>query len=291
MKFTPQQQLRHVLCLALGAFWCVAASASETVIKVNNASGAKAGYMIAMLNLALNHIDQKYRLEPETVSSTQARLLSEVESGALDILWATTSSEMEQKFTPIRIPLMKGLLGYRVLIIREGDQEQFDGVRSLEDLKKIKLGQGRNWADTTVLEKNDLQVIQANKMPSLFYMLDGGRFDAFPRGVSEAFDEVKKYPQLKLAVEKNLLLTYKMPIYFFVTKNNLTLAKNIELGLNRAIADGSFEQLFLSNPSIQTAIQQGNLAGRRTLHLTNPILPKETPTERGELWLDPLKFN
>jgi hypothetical protein len=157
----------------------------------------------------------------------------------------------------------------------------------LEDLKKVKLGQGTAWIDTKILESNGLNLVKTMKYQNLFYMLDGGRFDAFPRAVFEPFSEVANYPNLGLTVEKRLMLVYKMDFYLFVNKNNKKLAKELELGLNRAIADGSFEKLFLSAPSVQEAIAKGDLKNRVVIPLDNPFNSKETPIDRAELWIDP----
>jgi len=77
-----------------------------------------------------------------------------------------------------------------------------------------------------------------------------------------------------------------MPFYFFTTKSNLKLAQDIELGLNRAIEDGSFERTFLSDPMIKSVIEKANLKERKIFKIDNPALPMETPLERKELWLD-----
>jgi hypothetical protein len=129
-------------------------------------------------------------------------------------------------------------------------------------------------------------VVKANKYHSLLHMVDGGRFDAFPRGVQEPWSEVNSIPGLELGVEKRIMLVYKMPFYFFVSKNNTKLARDLELGLNRAIADGSFDELFFKDPSVRNAVEQGDLKNRMVFHLDNPSLPKETPVDRRELWLD-----
>jgi hypothetical protein len=36
-------------------------------------------------------------------------------------------------------------------MIKKGTQHKFDGIQTLEDLKRVSLGQGRFWADTNVL--------------------------------------------------------------------------------------------------------------------------------------------
>jgi hypothetical protein len=195
---------------------------------------------------------------------------------------------LEQKFAPVRICLYKGLLGNRIFIIHKDNQAKFDQVKTLDDLKRITIGQGKTWADTKILESNGLQVVKVNKYESLFYMVEGGRFDAFSRGVHEPFGELEQHPQLKdLTVEKGLMLVYKMPFYLFVKKANSQLAKDIETGLNRAIDDGSFDEVFRNDPAVQSVMQKANMKARRVFELQNPTLSKETPLDRKELWFDP----
>ena len=71
-------------------------------------------------------------------------------------------------------------------------------------------------------------------------------------------------------------------MYFFVNRSNPTLAKLIETGLQRAIADGSFNQLFLLH--YQPVIEQLDIPNRRVFELENPLLTAETPTEDSRLW-------
>jgi hypothetical protein len=106
--------------------------------------------------------------------------------------------------------------------------------------------------------------------------------------VHEPFGELEQHPQLKdLTVEKGLMLVYKMPFYLFVKKANSQLAKDIETGLNRAIDDGSFDEVFRNDPAVQSVMQKANMKARRVFELQNPTLSKETPLDRKELWFDP----
>ena len=61
-------------------------------------------------------------------------------------------------------------MGYRIGIIRKGDQAQFDQLTSLEDLKKILMGQGLDWPDTNILNNNGFNVVPGPDM-SLISML------------------------------------------------------------------------------------------------------------------------
>jgi hypothetical protein len=262
--------------------------ADNTVIKANDSSDPNGKYAVKMIELALRHIDKRYSLSVGKEDYSQARIMEEIENGNLDIFWNSSSSELEQKFAPVRICLYKGLLGNRIFIIHKDNQAKFDQVKTLDDLKRITIGQGKTWADTKILESNGLQVVKVNKYESLFYMVEGGRFDAFSRGVHEPFGELEQHPQLKdLTVEKGLMLVYKMPFYLFVKKANSQLAKDIETGLNRAIDDGSFDEVFRNDPAVQSVMQKANMKARRVFELQNPTLSKETPLDRKELWFDP----
>lgn len=281
----------------LTRFWAMAMGAglllssvvasAQNVIRLNAVSDANGRYAQKMIELAISKMDTPYRLEiGNDASLTQARNIEEVSSGRYDLMWAATDQTMEDLLLPIRICLYKGLLGYRVFIIHRDNQALFDRVNSLEDLKRVKLGQGTTWADTKILESNGLTVVKANKYESLFYMVDGGRFDAFPRGVQEPWAEIPNYPTLELAVEKRLMLSYRMPFYLFTSKNNPTLAKDLEQGFNRAIADGSFDEVFMNDPMVKSVLEKANFENRIVFEINNPTLPAATPLDRAELWLD-----
>lgn len=248
-------------------------------------------YYADMVKLAIAHMDKKYDLQTVPGDRTQVRMVEDVKSGALDIMWAGTSKELEDELEPIRIPLFKGLLGHRLLLIRQGEQAKFDSVNSLEDLKRIPLGQGTAWIDTKILESNGLHLVKTMKYPNLFYMLDGGRFDAFPRAAFEPFAEVERNPTLKLAVENHLMLVYKMDTFLFVNKNQKQLARELEQGLRKAIADGSFDKLFYAFPMVQEAISKGNMKNRKVIKLDNPFNSKDMPVDDPSLWLDVNSLN
>ncbi|RYY03836.1 MAG: transporter substrate-binding domain-containing protein [Gammaproteobacteria bacterium] len=255
---------------------------------MNDSSDPNGPYAVKMIELALKHIDKKYKLVVSKEPYSQVKIMEEVTIGKLEAFWNSSNADKESQFAPIRIPLYKGLLGNRIFIINKNNQSKFDNIQNLEDLKKITIGQGKTWADTKILESNGLKVVKANKYESLFLMVEGGRFDAFSRGVHEPFGELANHPNLKdLTVEKHLMLVYRMPFYLFVAKNNKTLAKDLEDGLNRAIADGSFDQVFFADPAVQDVMAKADMKNRRAIYLDNPTLSKETPLDRKELWFDP----
>jgi len=238
-------------------------------------------YFIALLNLALEKTraqDGPFRLAMHEDKMTQARaILSVAQKYSLDIVWTMTSKEREEILQPIRIPLLKGLLGHRIFIIRQQDKEKFAQIKSPNELKPLIAGQGHDWPDIKILKENGYNVMPVPNYDSLFSMLSLGRFDYSPRGVTEAWAEVEAHPEKELMVEETLLLKYPASIYFFVHKNNTLLADRIERGLHLSIADGSFDRLFQEHPTNKTHFNFININNRKSFHLTNPFTHEFSP--------------
>ncbi len=247
-------------------------------------------YFEDLLRLALDKSREEfgdYRLEPVPLRVPQGRILRLLSAGEeVDVLWTMTTRDREQHLRPVRIPLAKGMAGYRLLVVREHDSDSFASVRSIEDLADRIAGQAADWPDTDILRHNELPVTTSGYF-SLFTMLHRERIDYIPRALNEPWVEVAQRPTLDLQVEPTLLLYYPTASYFFVRKQNKALAERLEQGLENAIADGSFDELFLRHPSHRLVFEQAQLSRRRLLILDNPLLPKGTPLDRPELWWQP----
>jgi hypothetical protein len=74
-------------------------------------------------------------------------------------------------------------------------------------------------------------------------------------------------------------------MYFFFSPHNPQLAETVRQGLEAALADGSFEQLFQQYHGAD--LRDAGMERRRVIELDNPLLPAETPLQRSELWYRP----
>ncbi len=259
--------------------------AADKHVKYNMPSAVQTDYMQGLLKLALRYSGENYTYSTTEETYSRPRLMESVKNGSVSLMWGGTSDQMESDYIPIRIDAYRGLMSHRILIIRNGDQPRFDTINTIEDLRKIKFGQGRSWQDASIMESAGFNVVKSTKKPGLFHMLDGGRFDAFPRGANEAWSETSAFPNLNLTVEKQLVLVYPLPTYFFVHKESQALAKDIENGLETAIQDGSFDNYFYNSKEVKDALDRADLPNRRAFYIKNPFLPKATPLERKELWI------
>lgn len=238
-------------------------------------------YPLQILNLILKKSGAQYQLVPVEMKILQGRVLKELEFGRMvDIEWAMTSIESENKLLPIRIPIDKGLLGIRLLLIHKDNVSKFSHVKSIEDLKRFKAGQGHDWPDYTILIRNGLPTIGSPSYEGLFLMVEQKRIDYFPRSADEIWAEAEQYKDHSIVIEPTLMLHYPTAEYFFVNKSNKMLADLLLRGFNIAIQDGSFERLFLQHNQKILKV----LNGRTIIELKNPILPAETPLSRKELW-------
>ena len=273
-------------CLSLIIALHASPTWATTVLKLTQSDHPLDAYAINALKVALKQLDEPFELEAYPEQLTADRALDRLRSGAIDVFWQATSKEKEQEYHPIRFPIMKGLLGLRVCIIHRDNQARFNNIVKLADLATVSLGQGRNWTDTSILTANGLEVVKVTKYRSLFHMVDGGRFDGFPRGILEAWVEVMDNKDLDLAVEKSLLLAYKMPFYLYVTKTNALLGDKIKEGLDRALENGDFDRFFYAEEMVKTGLSLSNFRNRNVIYLDNPTLPAETPLDNEAYWFD-----
>ncbi|MCG8613224.1 MAG: transporter substrate-binding domain-containing protein [Pseudomonadales bacterium] len=230
----------------------------------------------------------EYSLAPVSSPMTQARGVTLLGEGiVVSVAFLPTSPERENKLLPIRIPIMQGILGYRLLLSHAGIAAQIARVETVEQLAAGYIaGFGLQWSDLAILKANRLNVVGSSQYDALFAMLNAKRFDYFPRGINEAWGELKKYSNQYpgLRVVDDIALYYPYPVYFFVNNNNQALARRIEVGLQRLMQSGRFDELFQEHH--RDLINESDLRHRRILKLSNPTLPINTPEIKTD-WLTP----
>lgn len=248
-------------------------------------------YPLALLALALDQTGVNYHLKPSSKTYPQRKNLSRLEDNReINIVWSMTDAELEKDLLPIRIPLYKGLIGWRVFLIREDMQERFTYINTLENLVKMSAIQGTDWADTPVLRAAGFDVFTHLQYAPLFDMLSNAQGDFFPRSILEVWDELEIFkPANPLILQPSLGLRYPAAVYFFLNKKNQPLANLIETGLERAIANGEFDALF--DKWFKEYIDKTKLEERTFFSLENINLPNNTPLQRPELWFSQSKAN
>lgn len=252
-------------------------------------------YFADLLELVLSKSDRSFRLtDVEVAPSPTIRNVMFLQQGRFDVIWMNTNINREKLLRPIRIPLYKGLIGWRLFLINADEQERFSQISDLEDLQALKAGLGYDWPDTEILSHAGFETRTSRDWAGILNLLTHNRIDYFPRGLIEVWEEFDKldsgYIALNtpkdthLTVESSIVLHYPAAFYMFVDQDNEELALALETGFEKAIQDGTFNTLFIRY--FGKYVNRSNLANRRVLHIPNESLPTETPLQRSELWFN-----
>ncbi len=254
-------------------------SLPHTVLRLPNVHpGRDAVYAYArqLLSEALLATEDTYGSFELIVSqeeSAQERQLRSLEHNMLDVTWSVTSTERETYFLPIRIPIMAGLFGKRVLFVRDGD-ERFSAVESLQDLKSFRAVMGYDWPDTKVIKANEIAVLETTYRAS-FRIVSEGFADMFPRSVMEIQEEFEdKALSRGLIIEDSVLISYDNPIFYFVASDNTALAERIAQGLLLLIENGRFHTLLSQQPGYQQSMKL--MKNRKLIEFTNPHVSEQS---------------
>ena len=284
--------LMGLLMVAVLPRWAVADDVVRIVKYDQLRPGAVTDYDVALLREVLERTRPDYggyELQTFTENISNARAIQMAIEGRLVNLLSTGVGQPapEREMIPVPFPIDKGLLGYRVSLIDGRSQDRLSHVHTIEDLRQLSVGQGSDWIDVRIYEHERIPIETTADYKSLVLMLLHGRFDLFPRGLYEIAPEVaaygERYPDL--SVEKHLLLHYPFCRAFYVSRSVPRLAARLTAGLERMVADGSFDAFFIRH--FGKIMTDYKLRQRVVIELDNPFLPAWVPLKRKELWFNP----
>ncbi|GGB52162.1 hypothetical protein GCM10011316_25210 [Roseibium aquae] len=224
----------------------------------------------------------------DPIPVTRNRLLIElIEGRHIEYATVPAKPEWEKNLITVRIPLRKGLQGYRLFFVTEENKDLLTDVSSLADLKKITTGAAEQWLTTDLLETAGFTVVKGSDKDGLFEMLRVNRFETFGRGIDEIFVEhaQRKSSIPNLAIDQHIAVYLPYPTYVFVTPKRPDLAKRFETGLRMMIDDGSFDEIFWRY--FEDDIARANLAGRKIFKVDRHADGLGIPLDDPRLWLDP----
>lgn len=270
---------------------CCSVYADPVTIRIlgpQSAEDTSQDYYHRLLALALNSAnDKKYKIQVVDGNSvTQGRTIHLLNGKFIDVYWMGTSIKREKQFKAIRIPLLKGLLGYRVAIINKAQKAQFTQLDA-KGLKSKVACQGTHWPDTQILKSNGFSVIPVARYELMFDLVDINRCDYFPRAIFEGYSELQQANKrlANLTMFDDSILHYPFPIFFFVHQDATELAKDIEQGLEKAIDSGEFDKLLRTHSVTKHLFPITKWQGTKLIELTNPFLGKNLDLNNARYWL------
>jgi hypothetical protein len=240
-----------------------------------NKSPARQDYELALLQMLLNISSaQEVNIVNDTTDYPKAEDEGDVFKHHTDILVTVAGNKKFHQKALIKLdkPICKGLLGQRVLIIRQQDQAQFSNITPTNLKQKI-AGIPATWVDADLFRANGYKVLEQGSLDSVFDLLKQGKCDYVSLGANEVkglFDEFGSIGGL--AIETSLLLYYPFPLVFYVHPEKQQLAKDLESGLQQAELSGAWSQLYERHYG--DLVNALNIKNRRVLILENPNLPE-----------------
>ncbi|MBD1391334.1 transporter substrate-binding domain-containing protein [Neiella sp. HB171785] len=276
MKFLQAPLIVCVAILGVLIKPAIASSCQHTVTHPPLES-SKDQLIFSLLSLALSKTDADICYQQLQLVVTEARKSALINSNQLSVQWASAGSSADTYADPIKQPIFFGLTGFRVLVIRQGEQHRFDNIKSADDLKQLRVGQGLFWGDTQLLQRAGFDVVTTAQARRLWKMLASHRFDYISLGAHEPWKDIALRPELNLTVEQNLLLVYPSVLYFYVSPQRPQLKALISQGMARATTDGSYQQLLRQSEMIQSLLAHANISQRRQIQIHHAELSKLLP--------------
>ncbi|WP_431478852.1 hypothetical protein [Massilia eburnea] len=228
-----------------------------------------------------------YTIEYADIHMERPRLLAALKDGKLiNVTAYPADAKWLKSLRAVPVPTDMGLQSWRISLIDSKNQDRMRKLVLPEGLKEMTAGVGSVWVTRASLHDNGFHYVTGSNYIGLFDMLIAGRFDYFPRGVNEIFQEYdlrkQAYPQL--AVEDSVVLHDNIPSMFFVSPKNPQLYKRIRAGMEALLKDGTLERFVLEHH--RSYLQRAKLCNRRRIDLPNKDIDPAM-LARKELWLDP----
>lgn len=268
----------------IGLLFSLSTAAKALDIRVNDSR--ENNFYLDALRWILDKSKVDYQLVHTTHPiSTQKRKVALLLNDEIDVIYAGTTKSLESSLTPVRVPITRGLVGTRVLVINKKYQSLFTHMRSLTDLKAQVAALGYGWPETEIFSSANMRYIEKS-YEDIFNVINTGGKYYFPRGILEPYAELQsKHPELpNLSIENTLLLKYKSAVFFFINPNNLALKNALEMGFKKGYADGSYQKFFYNHPVIKMSFSQANMDERTIIEIPNISFPDESKNIPKEFW-------
>ncbi len=133
---------------------------------------------------------------------------------------------------------------------------------------------GIGWFDGDILRHNGFTVHENPSYDGLFKTTAINRIDLFCRSATEIKGEYEKHLHInQLTYDRTKAFYYPFPNVFYLNKNNSLAIDRLTVGLQRALEDGSFEELWKKSAALSTDFIRIN--SRQVFYLENPLLGGE----------------
>lgn len=233
-------------------------------------------YEAAVLKLALDKTVKQYgpyELKPAPQINVN-RSLQSIKANTFPNYFASLgyndNYDPQSEIDYVRFPIDLGVLSYRTCFAPKSILTDVAKINTLEELRKLSIGQGKGWVDGSILKHNGFNVTEIEPFPNLFKMTAAHRIDLFCRGINEVKEEYERWNHLEgLGYDRHVLIYYPMPTFFYTNSKNKQAIDRVTKGLRKAYADGSLLKLWKTH--YQASVDFAELGNRQIFRLENPL--------------------
>ena len=246
---------------------------------------------VAVLRAALEatkHDFGAYQLKPASSAMSEARYMKELalQRSGLNVAWSGATYVDIASLHAVKVPIVKGLLSYRFLLVHKAQLTRFAKVVDLKGLRGETTAHAHGWGDSLVFDNAGLDYLESS-YEGIFDLLQHGRVDYLSRGATEVLDELVardvSTPDLRIA--PNLMLFYPWPYYFYVHRESRELEQRLMTGMQRIQKSGEHGKLI--RRYFAEELLMLTVTGRTVLRLDNPWLEANWKDDYSEYWYVP----
>ncbi len=273
--------------LMLGAACAHGATAQAATLRLRVPDGLFEGderdsFLQKLLVLALEATGHGVELERVRGLGTSARLQALVDN-TLDVANCGSVNTPGKEVLVLRSPIRRGLLGLRLLLVTQERQAEFLRLRTLEQLKRYRMGYGQDWVDRQRLQDLGFKLDTSVPYADMFRALAQGKLDVLNRGVNEVWAEVD-HPLLvptKIVVLPRIALFYPLDDYFCINPRQPQLRDALAEGMKRIRQDRRYGQLFRA--AFGRSLERADLGRRVVWSVAGYGIDADTPLQEFDV--------
>lgn len=179
------------------------------------------------------------------------------------------------KLRMVPIPLDRGLLGWRINLLRASQRDKLAQVRTAADLAHFSMGQNVGWMDVEIYRAAGIPTKEIKHWSNGAFakQMEAGFLDLFPLGLEETLNYFlphfqKHSPQLTVA--PYLLVRYPWFRFVWVAPGPQTdaLYQALQTGFDGTVANGQFMRVWNQH---RHPLEARFFRERTTIDIANPV--------------------
>ena len=221
---------------------------AETIVSFRHQHAVEKHYQHSALILALEKtvsshgtFTMKYIKEPMNDRRARAEILKN--NFPNFVMAMAGSAEKFIRFSYAPFPIELGLLGYRLPMHHKSNLSTFSKIKTLNELKSLRVVQGEGWHDSQILKDNGFTAVSEVNSKRFGKMLTSNRVDLFFSSLSD----INYHLSDTIVLNKKFAIFYSSPRFYIANKNNTAIIERIYKGLTLAFNDGSLLELMDKN--------------------------------------------